>query len=80
MLTNSPLIVIGYRGAEPSIMDSLLGKNIKRTQNFKNEIYWCVLEGEAAPSQCRDAAQGGGKRNFRLLEISGSDELIGAVN
>ena len=39
MLTDgSPPIVIGYRAAEPSITVSLLGKNIKRTQNFKNGL------------------------------------------
>jgi hypothetical protein len=39
LLESTPLVVVGYRGAEPSIMESLLGPNtgIK----FRHGIYWC---------------------------------------
>jgi hypothetical protein len=74
-LTDSPLIVIGYRGAEPSIMESLLGKNTRRTQNFKNGIYWCALEGEPVHPNVETLRRTVGS-NFRLLEILGFDELM----
>ena len=48
ILANSPLIVVGYRGAEPSIIEHLLRKNAKRTRDFKNGIYWCVRRRDGA--------------------------------
>jgi len=44
LLESTPLIVIGYRGAEPSIMESLLGaaSGVK----FRHGIYWCVRNAE----------------------------------
>lgn len=75
MLADAPLIVIGYRGAEPSIMDHLLKKNARRTKNFRNGIYWCIRKGETLhPNvQALKKAIGG---NFRLLEIDGFDEIM----
>jgi hypothetical protein len=75
VISSSPLIVIGYRGSEASIMDHLLGKNAKAAHNFKNGVYWCAYGGE--PLHPRVEAFG--KRigtNFRLLPIDGFDELM----
>lgn len=38
VVTDSPLIVIGYRGAEPSITEHLLARSAKRTQQFKSTL------------------------------------------
>src|SRR5207247_8779905 len=46
LLTSSPLIVIGYRGAEPSVMDSIITKNAKAAHQYKNGIFWCIQSGE----------------------------------
>jgi hypothetical protein len=44
LLEATPLIVVGYRGAEPYIMESLLGAatNIP----FRHGIYWCKRAGD----------------------------------
>lgn len=75
MLTDSPLIVVGYRGAEPSITEHLLAKSAKRTQQFKNGIFWCRLPGESVHPNVEALRRTVGN-NFKLLEIDGFDELM----
>ncbi len=78
MLADSPLIVVGYRGAEPSIMEHLLLKSAKRTLNFKNGIYWCLRQGES-PHPHVQALQREIGDNLRILQITGFDELLEAL-
>jgi hypothetical protein len=75
MLTDSPLIVVGYRGAEPSIAEHLLRSNAKRTRQFKNGIFWCRLPGEATHPNVEALRRTVGG-NFKLLDIEGFDELF----
>lgn len=75
MLTDSPLIVVGYRGAEPSIVEHLLGSNAKRTHQFKNGIFWCRLPGEPTHPNVEALRRTVGG-NFTLLDIEGFDELF----
>jgi hypothetical protein len=75
LLTECPLIVVGYRGSEPSVMDYLLGEGAKETQKFKNGIYWCIRKGET-PHPNVEALQRKVHPNFQLLEIDGFDELF----
>lgn len=75
MLADAPLIVIGYRGAEPSIVDHLLRKNARRTNNFRNGIYWCIRKGEALHPNVEALKKTIGG-NFRLLQIDGFDEIM----
>jgi hypothetical protein len=42
ILRDHPLIVIGYRGAEPSIMHHLLMGHAERADNYRHGIYWCA--------------------------------------
>lgn len=79
VLTDSPLIVIGYRGAEPSITEHLLLNNVQRTQQFKNGIFWCHLPGEAIHPNV-DALRRAAGSNLRLLEIVGFDELMSELS
>jgi hypothetical protein len=73
LLRSTPLIVVGYRGAEPSIMDCLLGD--AGDLAFRKGIYWCHMKGaELHPNVEKLAQRLGG--NFRLLEIGGFDELL----
>lgn len=44
LLSDHPLIVVGYRGYENSIMKTLFIENAAFTTNYKHGIYWCVLE------------------------------------
>jgi hypothetical protein len=75
LIDSSPLIVVGYRGAEPSIMEHLLAKVAKRTPKFRNGIYWCVRPGESVHPHV-EALQRAVGRNFQLLAITGFDELM----
>lgn len=75
LIESSPLVVIGYRGAEPSVMEHLLAKNAKETHQFKSGIYWCTRQGETLHPNV-EALQRLLGGNFRLLEIDGFDELM----
>ncbi len=78
LLDYSPLIVIGYRGAEASIMDHLLLDKNRSEMNYPKGLYWCVRRGEELHPRVAQlrAALGG---NFHLLEIDGFDELMTAL-
>ncbi|WP_316158599.1 MULTISPECIES: hypothetical protein [unclassified Bradyrhizobium] len=73
LLQSTPLIIVGYRGAEPSIMDCLLGDTGDLA--FKKGIFWCQRASDVPhPNVLALQARLGG--NFRLLEIDGFDELF----
>lgn len=77
LVDSAPLVVIGYRGAEASIMHSLLGD--ESGLKFRNGIYWCVRTGETLhPNVDALARRLGG--NFQILEIAGFDGLMGDLN
>lgn len=75
LIESSPLIVIGYRGAEPSVMEHLLSRSTKDAHRFKNGIYWCIRAGET-PHPNVTAFQRAIGSDFKLLEIEGFDELM----
>lgn len=77
LLSATPLVVIGYRGAEPSIMESLLGS--LGPEEFRHGIFWCVRNGESLHPNVESLSRRLGK-NFRLLEIDNSDALLDDVN
>lgn len=72
LLQSTPLIVIGYRGAEPSIMSSLLGETGDLA--FKKGIFWCHRGGDLHPNVEMLQRRLGG--NFRLCDIDGFDEIF----
>lgn len=75
LLADSPLVVIGYRGSEPSIMEHLLRDSAAETHNFKNGVYWCVRRGETLHPNV-EALERQIDGNFTALEIDGFDELL----
>src|SRR5712664_1114133 len=75
LLKDCPLAVIGYRGAEPSITESLLLKHAQDTYDYRNGIYWCVRPGEPLHPNV-EALRRALSSNFRCLEITGFDELV----
>jgi hypothetical protein len=77
LLKVAPLVVVGYRGAEPSIMDSLLG--IATGVEFRHGVYWCIKSGEQPHPHVEALARRLGK-NFQYLEIDGFDELLTDLN
>ncbi len=74
-LDNGPLIVVGYRGAEESIMKHLLTEGIEHCNNYSNGIFWCILNDEEPHSYVTDLASSIGG-NFKLIRIEGFDELM----
>ena len=78
LIRDHPLIVVGYRGAEPSIMRSLLIDRISEARNFPQGIFWCILEGaseEPLSPMVGELAEGIGD-NFALVPIAGFDQFI----
>jgi hypothetical protein len=75
MLDASPIIVIGYRGSEPSIMEGLFGQHKAGRLDFPSGVYWCIRHGESPHPNVEAFARRLGS-NFRLLRIDGFDELF----
>lgn len=75
LLDGAPLIVIGYRGAEPSIMDVVFGQSHHGRLDFPHGIYWCVRHGETPHPHVATLARRLGS-NFTFLPITGFDELL----
>lgn len=75
LLGSSPIVVIGYRGAEPSVMEGLFAQSKQGRLDFPHGIYWCTRHGEALHPHVETLARRLGS-NFRLLRIDGFDELF----
>ena len=76
-LRDHPLIVIGYRGAEPSIMHHLLLDQCATTNDFRQGVYWCTLsqnEDDLHPLVKQFRGRIGS--NFQAVHISGFDDLM----
>jgi hypothetical protein len=78
VLDGSPIVVIGYRGSEPSIMEGLFGQNKEGRLDFPNGVYWCGRHGETLHPNVEALARRLGS-NFRLLRIDGFDELLSDI-
>ena len=76
LLENAPIVVVGYRGAEPSVMEGVFGKSREGRQDFPHGVFWCVRGDETAHPHV-EALGRRLKSNFRLLRIDGFDELFG---
>lgn len=78
MLRDHPLIVVGYRGAEPSIVRSLLLEQANFANNYPQGIFWCSLDGKIHPlvAELAHAIY----PNFEIVVISGFDELLRTVS
>src|SRR5579871_3073053 len=75
LLKASPIVVIGYRGAEPSIMDGLFGQTDAGRLDFRNGVYWCIRCGDDPHPKVLEFAQRLSS-NFTFVEIEGFDELL----
>jgi predicted HTH transcriptional regulator len=81
LLKDYPLVVIGYRGYEASVMQHLLINNAEKLFNFKNGIYWCIRKGdkpEDATEYVKTLAASIGS-NFQFVEIESFDHLFDKV-
>lgn len=80
LLRDHPLIVVGYRGAEPSIMKHLLIDQSARCGRFREGIYWCHRPDsppQESPLISELAATVGS--NLQFVQIDGFDELMVVV-
>ncbi|MGA0532582.1 SIR2 family protein [Hansschlegelia sp. KR7-227] len=77
LLDSTPLIVAGYRGAEPSIMTSLLGPSADIA--FRHGVYWSLRKGET-PHANVEALRTRLGPNFQYLEIDSFDALFSELN
>jgi len=75
LLNDSPLIVVGYRGAETSIMHDLLADGIEESNQYRHGIYWCQRHDAALHPNVSLLQQAIGP-SFRLIPIDGFDELF----
>ncbi|WP_028057923.1 ATP-binding protein [Candidatus Solirubrobacter pratensis] len=75
LLRDHPLVVIGYRGAEPSVMEDLLLRGVDQVNGYRHGIYWCMLPGETPSPLVEKLAQRVGA-NFAFVEIPGFDEAM----
>jgi SIR2-like domain len=79
VLSASPIVIVGYRGAEASVMDNLFGALCARAGNFRAGIYWCHLGKETLHERVRALQTACGTNFFELL-IDGFDELLVDLN
>ena len=80
LLKDHPLIVIGYRGAEPSVMKHLLIDHADGLGGYRHGIYWCARNYDAedpnnlTPFVHELADKIGG--NFQIVPVEGFDEVM----
>jgi hypothetical protein len=79
LLRASPIIVIGYRGAEPSVMNGLFGQSGAGRLDFPNGVYWCVRPNQPIHERVHALADRLGS-NFTFLDIDGFDESLQQVS
>lgn len=75
----SPIVVVGYRGNEDSIMKGLFEAAMKRSGNFRRGIFWCV-RGEEEPHANVYALHEKVGSNLQIVRIEGFDELFVDIN
>lgn len=79
LLKDHPLVVVGYRGAEPSVMKDLLLDGSQAAGNYPHGIYWCARRVDELHPQVLDlAAQVG--TNLMVVPVDGFDELMSELN
>jgi hypothetical protein len=80
LLRDHPLVVIGYRGAERSVMHDLLIAGAAAAGGYRHGIFWCVREpGATLHDHVTDLAESIG-HNFFLVPIEGFDEAMVELN
>jgi hypothetical protein len=79
LLKDHPLVVIGYRGAEPSVMKDLLLDRSSAAGKYPHGIYWCSRRiDDLHPNVHALAARIGS--NLMHVPIKGFDDLMSELN
>ena len=80
LLRDHPLIVIGYRGAEPSVMQHFLINCVEDVGKYRHGIYWCARNYEAeGPNSLTSFVHELAHKteeNFQIVSIDGFDEVM----
>lgn len=81
VLRDYPLVVVGYRGWEPSVMRHLLIDQAQACSYFAQGIYWCQLPGAENQTKTPLLAELEAvcRGNLQFIEIEGFDELMGVL-
>jgi len=81
LLRDNPIIVIGYRGAEDSIMKSLLLSQIDRTDGFPNGVYWCHYDKASLDDIPQNVIELSSaiNSNFQLIESPSFDDVVSNI-
>lgn len=82
LLRDHPLVVVGYRGAEPSVMRHLLLEQSVSCKNYRRGIYWCYRKGgdPLADSPLLRELQSQIQTNLQFVEIDGFDGLLTSID
>src|ERR1041385_6214498 len=75
----SPIVVVGYRGSEQSIMEGLFEKGLEVSGRYRRGIYWCY-RGLEQPHQNIIRLHERAGNNLRLVRIEGFDELFASID
>lgn len=81
LIRDHPLIVIGYRGSEDSVMKGLLANQADKADYFPNGIYWCHYDKsdlEDIPANVHDLVSLIGS-NFQLLKTPSFEDIIDEI-
>jgi hypothetical protein len=78
LLRDHPLVVIGYRGAEPSITRHLLADQCGQTNLFRQGIYWCLRPSSAPHTGVSELATRL-TGNLQLIQVAGFDEVMEVI-
>lgn len=78
VVSDHPIIVVGYRGAEASIMKRLFLDQVQTANHFPHGVYWCVRETDLGVSLTPFLQEFATRigANFQLVPIKGFDELF----
>ncbi len=79
LLKDHSLVVVGYRGAEPSVMKDLLLDGARAAGNYPHGIYWCTREVNDLHTNVHALAAGIGS-NLMIVPINGFDDLMTELN
>jgi NAD-dependent SIR2 family protein deacetylase len=77
LLRDHPIIVVGYRGTEASVMNDLFLAQAE-AGGFLHGVYWCVLDSEVGGQFSSFVTQLANQigSNFQLVPIKGFDDLV----
>src|SRR5206468_3604698 len=82
LLRDRPLIVVGYRGSESSVMRHLLADQAAACMNYRRGIYWCFRKGgdPLSESDLLRHLHSIIHTNLQLVEIDSFDSLMITVD